>query len=288
MPGEPMPQPVEEPLSTTAVPPSPWSTPAVRRPQAAFTAGGVIAKTFRVWWKRFLPFTLLSVAATAPMAAWVLDLQRGVGAGNPADPFAAFRAMWTGRAVVLWLASMILHVVALGAMTHGTFEHLRGGRPRLAALVSLGTRRALPVAGTLVAAWLAIAGGMLLLVVPGAMIACAWVASVPAVVVERLGPKAAFSRSSALSRGSRWAVFGAFAALFAIVWALAAVVQGVATVVAFSAVSQAQAPLWTAAISQLGGAMFSSIPAIGAAVAYHDLRAAREGLDTDQLASVFE
>ncbi len=40
--------------------------------------------------------------------------------------------------------------------------------------------------------------------------------------------------------------------------------------------------------SQLGSAVFSVLPAVAVAVCYHDLRRAKEGVDTAELARVFE
>ncbi|HEX2528625.1 MAG TPA: hypothetical protein VHL31_20315 [Geminicoccus sp.] len=51
---------------------------------------------------------------------------------------------------------------------------------------------------------LAITVGLLLLVLPGVLMAAAWIVAVPAAIMEDLGPIGAARRSSQLSRGNRW------------------------------------------------------------------------------------
>lgn len=55
---------------------------------------------------------------------------------------------------------------------------------------------------------LGVAAGWLILVVPGVIWAVMWSVSLQAYVVERTGPIAAFGRSRALTKGSRWRVLG--------------------------------------------------------------------------------
>jgi hypothetical protein len=58
--------------------------------------------------------------------------------------------------------------------------------------------------------------GLIALVVPGLMIATAWLVSMPSLVVERVGIRAAINRSIWLTSGYRWPVFG-FLAVFLVI-----------------------------------------------------------------------
>ncbi len=287
-----MSQPQQQPLPTTLVRPSPYEVPpAVTRPAGTgFTAGEVIGKTLKAWWRNVIPFTVMSLVTVAPMAVWLAELQRTAFAVRVGPPVVdGDRWMrFFGFFVVAWGASMVLYVVALGAMTRGTFGYLRGERVSFGAMLATGFRRGLPVAAVALVALIAIVFGSFLLVFPGIMLACAWVASVPAAVVERLGPFQALSRSAELTRGVRWKVFAAFLALFGVLWGLSMGVQLAAGAFAVLVLPTEHAPMGTLVVSQLGTALFSCIPSVGCAVTYHELRAAREGLDTAQLASVFE
>ena len=148
----------------------------------------------------------------------------------------------------------------------------------------------MPVPGDDAFAIVKIMVGMLLLVVPGIVLAVAWCTAIPAVVVERMGPVAALRRSFALTRGQRWAVFAGFLALHAILYVAMLVVQipAVFVAVATAASSPGTGVLVTVTVSQVLGAVFGSVILVGAAVAYHDLRTTKEGPDAEQLAAVFE
>jgi hypothetical protein len=52
--------------------------------------------------------------------------------------------------------------------------------------------------------------GMVLLVVPGIIVALMWVLVIQVMIVERLGIVDAFKRSRALTKGHRWALLGLF------------------------------------------------------------------------------
>jgi hypothetical protein len=278
-----------QPYPTTPAP-LPTTAPGPSLPPAqAFAAGNAISRSFHVWWKNVIPFTLMSLAVYAPLVVGFGVLFRSSapthGAVEPPDP----RRLFAGGAVffVAWLVTMALAVVQFGAVTHAAVQQLRGQRARLRDMLATGVRRSLPLAGMMLVGSLAIGVGLFLLVIPGIMLLVVWSVAVPSAVLERNGPLAALSRSSALTRGHRWQVFAVFLALVGIVWVLALFVQlaGVAVTLLLPRGLAAVAPL---VMSVLGNAFFSALPAVGTAVVYHDLRAAKEGIQTDQLVAVFE
>jgi hypothetical protein len=69
---------------------------------------------------------------------------------------------------------------------------------------------------------------------------------------------------------------------------LAAAVQVGATVLSALVLPPQKAAVGVLVASQLGNVFFSALPLIGVAVAYHELRAEKEGVDTTALARVFE
>jgi hypothetical protein len=267
-------------LETRLVPQPAAAAPAAR----AFSAGGVVGRTLEVWWRHLLAFTILSFAVYAPLlaalvAAWVVFRRAGPGGPGMVGVGVAFAAAT--------LLSLALAAMQAGAVTYGTVRHLGGGRARLPEMLSVGVRRGLPVVSTGFLVWLAVAGGTLLLVVPGVVLLVATCAAVPAAVVERRRAVDAFRRSLALTRGSRWPLFAAGLALVAVVAVLSTLAQ-VAAIAAGALLSPARAAVVTLVVTQLANAVFASIPTVGIAVAYHDLRVAKEGVDTEALAKVFE
>jgi hypothetical protein len=110
-------------------------------------------------------------------------------------------------------------------------------------------RSVLPVLGPLVGAGvlaaLGVAGGFLLLIVPGLYLLTIWAVVAPVIVVERRGIFDAFGRSRQLVRDNGWRVFGtvsvafllaALASLFFIAVA-DAVAEGVLTRIVFSSLA---------------------------------------------------
>jgi hypothetical protein len=270
-------------LETQLVAPQPVEAPPLGR---RFTVGGVIAKTVTVWWKHVLAFTAMSIVVYAPLTAVLGAFLAAATAGNAPSQEGLPRLAVAGGAV--WLLTLVLAVVQAGAVTYGTVRHLSGERVAVAEMIRVGLRRGLPVVAVGLLLWLGIVLGMVLLFVPGLMLLVASCVAIPAAVVERPGTLGAIRRSFALTRGYRWGLFAAGLAVTVIVWVLAAVVQVGATVVSTLLLPQQQAMVGTIVASQLGNVFFSALPLVGISVAYHELRVAKEGIDTAALAKVFE
>jgi hypothetical protein len=112
----------------------------------------------------------------------------------------------------------------LGAVTVGVIHDTRSpGGPRPARL-----RECL---GEITTVWLgasfAVLGGMLLLVIPGLYLTVMWIAVVPVIVIERVGPLAALGRSRQLIRGHGWSVFGRLVLLSLLQTPVSAVLRAV-------------------------------------------------------------
>ncbi len=271
--------------------PVPSAPPAAVAPASAFTVGGAIARTFSTWWRHALAFSLLTVGAALPM--WAVVLLGGMAVPgmtapnlNPLDPQAAAAAAPAGLPSGFWigyLATMLLFLVEVAAITHGVIHHLAGKKVSLGAMIGAGVRRAVPLLLVGVLCYLVVGVGMVLLVVPGVYLACALAVAIPAVVVERPGILGALHRSLALTKGKRFSVFVVFVVLFA-------VATGVALFSSFAL------PMLTASFSPMLGTIVGAVVNLVAGtlvwvapgVVYHDLRVAKEGIATAQLAAVFE
>jgi hypothetical protein len=102
----------------------------------------------------------------------------------------------------------------------------------------------------------------------------------PACVVERRGAFRSLGRSRALTKGHRWKIFG----LILVVLIPALIVAGLITAVLARLGSGVSPPV----LSLIWTAIWPAFYAILVAVTYHDLRVAKEGVDTEQIAAVFE
>lgn len=277
-------------LETQPAPPS-WESLSAAAPAAGprFTVGGALSRTLRIWWSHVWVFTGMSLVVYAPVvvaSAFFFAWATGIAGGRPppqaADVAKGFAGLLAAAAV-----TMVLSVVQIGAVTYATVQHLHGERARIGRMLAVGLRRGLPVVGVGFVVSIVSGAGMLLLVVPGLMFMVAACVAVPAAVVERRGVGGALERSFVLTRGSRWPLFATGAVVMVVLWILSMFTQLALTVAAVT-LPRAQAVAVPLVGSQLGNALFSVIPGIAIAVCYHDLRLAKEGVDTAELAKVFE
>ena len=270
-------------LETQLVVPTVVAAPAGAR----IGVGGVISRTMRAWWANALAFSGMTFVAFAPLlvaSALLFGWAIRIAERAPEPREIAWRV---GVFVAALAVTLVLSTVQMGAVTYATVQYLNGARAPLGRMLAVGLRRALPAAGTWIVVWLVTVAGTLLLLVPGLLFLVAASVAVPAAVVERPGVEGAIRRSFELTRGSRWPLFAAGLVVVVVMWLLSAVVQ-VGAMVVLTVVSPARALAATLVVSQLGNALFSVLPVVAVAVAYHDLRLAKEGGDTAELAKVFE
>jgi hypothetical protein len=259
-----------QPLETVPVAPT-YVPPAVE-----ISAGSLISRVFTVWkenmW-RFLGFTVvgfLPIFVLAMIAGVVgaLSFSRG---GEP-------NYVGIVAVVVVGIPVAILFgLVWSGGLTYGTIQSLAGRPVRFGTMFSVGFSRSLSVFGAGFVAGLAILLGMVLLVVPGVILACGYAAVLGVAVTERVGPIEAMQRSWSLTSGYKGTIF-ATAFLMMLISVGFSLVASVIQLI----------PIIGLLIGLFINLLVSSLGAIWPAVVYHDLRVSREGAATDDLAKVFE
>jgi uncharacterized membrane protein len=112
--------------------------------------------------------------------------------------------------------------------------------------------------------------------------------SIPAAVEERPGVMAALNRSSHLTEGNRWQVF-------AVLFLLGLISAGLSLFLipllggteAASAARDGSSPV-ALIISELVGLVPTGLSATASAVMYYRLRSLKEGIDVEEIASVFD
>lgn len=240
-----------------------------------FRVGNVLGRAIGVYLRNFVPFTFLVTLVYSPLIVLVVTTLYG-DLGNDDLAFIA---------VALGFGTILLGIVTGAAVAYGTFEQLRGRRISMLASVSVGLRRLVPVLLMTIVMTFFVALGWIALVVPGVMLICRWWVAVPVAVVERPGILASLGRSSELTRGYRWKVFG-------IVFVLGLVGVGArklfeATILSKPYATLPEIKVYLAA-TLATNVLIGGLTAVVTCVAYHDLRTIKEGLDSDELAAVFE
>ncbi len=103
--------------------------------------------------------------------------------------------------------TIAMAMITQGALVRTTIAHSEGGVAGFGESAAAGLAVAFPLFVMAVLSGAAIGLGLILLVVPGALLYVIWAVAGPALVEERLGPLEALRRSRGLTRRARWKVF---------------------------------------------------------------------------------
>ncbi|MEO7192016.1 MAG: hypothetical protein ABI051_13265 [Vicinamibacterales bacterium] len=130
--------------------------------------------------------------------------------------------------------------------------------------------------------------GLLLLIVPGILLALRWSVAVPVVVIEGLPPRAAMERSSDLTAGHRGRAFMIYLVYFALVLIISAIAQmPLAILLVANRAATSAAPGWLMVATQISGFLTQSLvgPLVTIAMSlfYYDERVRKEAFDLDHL-----
>lgn len=238
---------------------SPLSILDYRQP-VEFRIGDVLVKSWGALTRHFLTFFLL--AGFAQLPSLLLRPQ-------PTQ---------VGMILALGVLNFVLSAFAQAVVVFAAFQDLRGKLVSAPESLTHGLARFLPVILLSLLMGLLIGFGFLLCLIPGLIALAALQVALPVCVVERLNPFKSMSRSADLTSGHWWPILGVLAALL--------VLRGVVTAAIAAALPVGSLPA-TAAV-WVWGVATTSYGSVFAAILYHDLRAVKEGIGIDQIASVFD
>jgi hypothetical protein len=267
-----------------------------------FRVGDVMSQAWRIFTGNVLFFLAV------PLVVYVLT----------AFAIAFFASMfaiagWVTTAIgLVWIGVFLAVILALGlnvigqaVVLIGAFQRLRRQPLRVGEAIQKALARFFPLFGLVLLWGLALAvclvlsvfilsgliwvfggGGMVMVpailspivLAPTAFFFVMWVVVVPATVVEGLSPLASMIRSTGLTKGYRWKIFGIML-LLGLLLVVGFIVQLILT-----PVSQVLATIF-GTIWFVGWTAYWNCAII---MTYHDLRVAKEGIDTEQIASIFD
>jgi len=264
-----------------------------------FRVGDVLSRAWSIFTGNLVFF--LAVPFLINLVSTVLGAAIGI--------FIAMGALTTSPALLIvggiigGLFALGLNVIGQGVLLIGAFQRLREEPLRVGVAVQHAMARAMPLIGVTVLATLAIIGLML---VSGAVVwvvalalgrlailsavlwlgviavlftlAIMWCVAVPACLVERLGPVQSLARSADLTKGYRWKIVGIMLLLLLMV--------AVAVLLIFAATTLGT--LTTSIVRFVWTVAWTGFFNCAVIMISHDLRVAKEGVDTSQLASVFD
>jgi len=245
-----------------------------------FRIGSALSRASRVYGAGFGKFFVLTLIPMAPFLIaglivwWVFgpEYVRRFAGGD-----VRFAVLGFLLSIFFWV---FLSSLAQASCLYGAYQIMRSQSFGVADSLHVVTRRIVPVVLTSLLVGLAIVVAILLLIIPGIIVTCALYVALPACVIERLGAKNSLGRSWSLTRGHRWQIFG-LVVLVAVVTEIATAGVGAAAGMMNNVALLNVAKFVVQVVVQSFGIVLT-------AVVYHDLRVAKEGVDIDTIASVFD
>ncbi|MFT7619869.1 MAG: hypothetical protein ACI97A_003526 [Planctomycetota bacterium] len=252
-----------------------------------FDFGDTFARVFRVLFGGFGTWIAISVLFAIPIVLLGIvlnemgvDMEFYVPSPTepvdekvlPADPIELVLPL----IVYAFLIQLHAQLTTAGLMA-GIYKLLRGETPTVGECMAKASSRMLSICALGFIQSFAVVLGIMCCCVPGVMFAAFWYVTMPALLVEKIGVGAAFGRSQALTHGCRWPVLGIGCLLFIIM-------TGIGMLVGMFQFIGPEAYFGMYIIHLIATPL---IGAVGPGVTYHDLRAAKEGLDEQDLEDVF-
>jgi hypothetical protein len=246
-------------------------------PAGEFRVGEVFSRAWTVLSgnvAKFLPLT--AILALPNLVGLIPGISDGTAIRNAPPNITPGAIFAIAGSVIVWI---ILNVVTEATVLYGSFQAMRNRPVEIGESFKKGLARLVPIIGLSICAGVTIVLGLMLFLVPGLILLSMFFVALPACVVEGLGPFQSMGRSSALTKGHRWKIFGIWLLLVVV----GSVVGGIVTAV-LSVVGLVLPVIGQMVWNTLMGAYQSIV----VAVAYHDLRVAKEGVDIDHIAAVFD
>jgi len=274
------------------------------RGRRAFTIGSVLSRSFGIWGRNIIPFTLLAVIVYSPLLVYTYvtfrerPLPESTVAAYPteSDPDGYLedypdeprfltrgptRAELQRYNMVVRFGSRLFDLILAGAVVFGVFQQVRGKPASLAENVRVGVVRLLPVLGVAVVVSVLVGLGTLALIIPGIILNLMFWVAVPVAVVEKKGVIESIKRSMYLTTGEKGTIF-----ILLLVLGLIQIAAGI--VVGVFMASASRTGLATALIPLAFVIPLGALSAVANAVGYHDLRVSKEGVGIEDLVSVFD
>ena len=253
--------------------------------QSEFRIGQTFGRARKLFSANFWKFLIVTAISELPVRAYFLWANaRPVGGPGPLDGT-------TMRTIIMFLA-FVLVLLGQAIVVRIAFQTLRGQPAGLHAAVQEALARFFSILGLAILVCLLIFGMIAFLshlpepalfamvfMVVASVLFVRWSLALPACVVEGLGVVDSLGRSAKLTRGHRWKIFG--------IVILVLIPLPAATAILGAAMSFLGPDLRYLGRYVLGVLWITGFTSV-LTVIYHELRVANEGIDSGQIASVFD
>ena len=249
------------------------SIPAYGQAPGVFRIGDVLSSAFSIVGQRFPLFFLIYLVSSLP-GRLIVVLFGASGQQVPPDSRALLATLGGS------LLAMLLAILGQSTVLFIAYQTLRKQPVTLGEAFGRALNRFFPMLGAIICVVLAVMLGLLLLVVPGAMLAIRYYTFAAVCLIEQRGPIDSLKRSAELTQGDRWPIFG----LALLVAVATGVITLPVTLMLPTLLGQVTAGIVAIPVTAATGAVNTTI----FVAVYHALRLAKEGPDGDPLARVFD
>ncbi len=244
-----------------------------------FRVGDVLSRAWTILTNNLLFFIGTSALVYVIMVVTLVVLVLLAIAGGGFSRGGGVGALFVILMIIGVLAVIVVNMIGQATMLFGAFQYLRGAPVRFGESLSRAMSRIGPLIGVTLLTAICLMFAFLALIVPAIILFCMWAVVVPVCLVEGSGPTASMSRSAALTKGHRWKIFGIF-----LILEVMNVIGTQLLKLILTPVSSVLASLVVLVVSVVLGAYAHCV----VIMTYHDLRVAKEGIDTTQIASMFD
>ncbi|WP_425981577.1 hypothetical protein [Brevundimonas sp. TWP1-2-1b1] len=204
----------------------------------------------------------------------------------------AMRSDDFGPGVIMMMVGAVLNFVGLyllqGMVVKAAVNGFNGKNTAFGDAFSIGIQNFLPLLGLAIIASIGMMLGFVLLLVPGMILAVMWSVGSPAVVVEKRGVFASLQRSRELTKGYRWSVFGLLVIYVILSWIIGAAIGGLSLATGGTFTGGTPNLMVNLITEPLVSILSGVVASAGVASLYYELRSAKEGVGSEELASIFD
>ena len=232
-----------------------------------FSVGATLSRTMELFTGGFVRFMVLATIPLLPLL--LVELAKSSGSLNEVESGGWSRIL-----------AFLLSPLANATILYGAIKEMRGEAFTIGQSFVVGISRMLAIFGVTICVSIFAAIAAIALVFPAFIVMCMLFVAIPACVIEKLGVFASMGRSSDLTRGYRWPIFG----LTLIIWIISIVLISLAGFML--GLTGGRQITWLLNFGwQVVSTAFSGVLV---AVIYHNLRVAKEGVDVSKIANVFD
>jgi hypothetical protein len=243
-------------------------------PLGEFRVGRVLSRSFEILFRHFVKFVAVMPIMMVPYAVVGSsedEIWPYLGSSRMAPVFFI---------VITGVLFTCLDTVAQAIPLYGGLQAMKGRPFRIGEMFLYGLAPCLRIFGMSICYAAAIVVGLVMLIIPAGIFLAMFAVSLPACIVEGLGPVRSLRRSAELTNGHLGKVFGLVLLVEIVDTFGAEFLHGPTSVVLGVSAAAILGFAWTG--------LAVAYSAILTAVMYHDLRVLKEGPDIDRVVAVFD